>query len=163
MTTKFLTQWLPWRLILSLSVIVLVLLVGFSFYGLYTNKFYFFKIDNYLFPLLSIVHFVFLYAMWFKIKEGEHTDRQMRNLEYMLYFIFFAYLYKALETYWILVTQGDYELHILPHTFLPVGVTLFVLQILLLFLTPMTFLHRKYGIGNYRFDDINRYIDSWEE
>ena len=66
-----------WRVNLILIFVILLLLSVSNFYGLFTNKFYFLKPDNYVFPLLSIIHFVYLHAIWFKITEKEMPDRKM--------------------------------------------------------------------------------------
>jgi len=144
-----------------LSAVVLVLLVVFSFYGPYTSKFYFFKPENYIFPILSVGHFIFLYVLWFKIKEDEMTDPQMRNLEYVLYVIFLVYVYKAFESIYILSTYGDYEFHVLPSAFMPVGILILVSYLLLIGSTLLLFKYRKDRVGAYKFDDMN-HIDSWE-
>ena len=159
---KFITQLLPWKRNLLVSIGVLVLLIIFSFYGLYTNKFYFFKFDNYIFPFLTIVHFTFLYVLWFKIKEGEIADPQMRNLEYALYVIFFVYVFKVFDTLFLLTTYTEYENHVIPGTFMPMGITMFVLHLLLLGLTLLAFKYRKDKVGGYDFDDMNQHIDTWE-
>lgn len=159
---EFITQLLPWKRNLLVSIGVLVLLIIFSFYGLYTNKFYFFKFDNYIFPFLTIVHFTFLYVLWFKIKEGEIADPQMRNLEYALYVIFFVYVFKVFDTIFLLTTFTEYENHVIPGTFMPMGITMLVLHLLLLGLTLLAFKYRKDKVGGYDFDDMNQHIDTWE-
>ncbi|MBT8300193.1 MAG: hypothetical protein KJO63_02565, partial [Maribacter sp.] len=113
---KLILRILSWKSTLLLSIIILLLLIVFSFYGLYTNKFYLFKFDNYIFPLLTIVHFIFLYAMWFKIKEREITDPQMRNLEFALYVVFFIYIFRLFDTIFTLLTYSDFESHVIPIT-----------------------------------------------
>jgi hypothetical protein len=143
-------------------MVILGALIVSSFYGLYTNKFYFLKPDNYIFPLLTIAHFTFLYVLWFKITENEVTDPQMRNLEYALYVIFLLYIFKFVESIYILMSYNMYENHIIPKTFIPIGVSILVLHLLLLAFTLLAFQYRKTLVGNYRFDDINRQIDSWE-
>ena len=159
---KFITQLLPWKRNLLVTIGVLVLLIIFSFYGLYTNKFYFFKFDNYIFPFLTIVHFAFLYVLWFKIKEEEIADPQMRNLEYALYVIFMVYVFKVLDTIYILTTYSEYENHVIPGTFMPLGILMLILHLLLLGLTLLAFKYRKELVGGYNFDDMNQHIDSWE-
>jgi len=156
---KFILRMFTWKRILLLSIIVLLLLNVFSFYGLYTNKFYLFKIDNYIFPFLTIAHFIFLYAMWFKIKEGEIADPQMRNLEFALYVIFFIYIFRLFDSIFTLLTYNDFESHVIPVTFIPMGVLIVLLYLLLLVLTLVTFKHRKDLIGPYKFDDVNDQID----
>jgi len=145
-----------------LSLIILILLDIFSFYGLYTNKFYLFKIDNYIFPLLSIVHFVFLYVLWFKVKENELSDPPMRNLEYVLYFISLVYIYKIIETLVTLVGHVEFEKHLIPATFLPIGCFILFLYIILFTLTYLAIGYRIELVGSYRFDEMNQHVDSWK-
>ena len=151
-----------WSRCLVLSIVVILLLIVFNFYGLYSNKFYLAKIDNYIFPILTIVHFTYLYVLWFKIKEQEFTDPPMRNLEYAMYAIFLVYIFKASDTFYVLMSYGDYENHIMPSTFIPLGIIIFALQILLMFLTIIAIVHRKEQVGDYNFDNINENIDSWQ-
>jgi len=153
---------LTWQRTLVVSVAVLLFLNIFSFYGLYTNKFYFFKIDNYIFPLLSIVHFVFLYVLWFKIKENELSDPPMRTLEYVLYVISFVYLFKLVDTIIILLSYSDFENHLIPQTFLPLGFFILALYTLLLLVTFLAVLYRKEIVGTYLFDDMNQHVDHWK-
>ncbi|PHQ61027.1 MAG: hypothetical protein COC08_06450 [Maribacter sp.] len=159
---KSILRLFPWKLGLYLSIGVLALLIIFSFYGLYTNKFYFFKFDNYIFPFLTTVHFIFLYVLWFKIKEDETTDPQMRNLEYVLYVIFLIYIFKLVDTILILTTYSEYEDYVIPETFMPLGVFILVLYVFLVGLTLLSFLYRRVMVGKYKFNDMNQHIDSWE-
>jgi hypothetical protein len=159
---NFIKGILTWKRTLILSVGVLALLNIFSFYGLYTNKFYFFKIDNYIFPLLSIVHFVFLYVLWFKIKEDELSDPPMRTLEYVLYIISLVYVYKLVETIIILLSYNDFNNHLMPSTFLPLGYFILLLYTLLLLVTYLAIDYRKKIVGTYLFDDMNQHVDHWK-
>lgn len=158
---KNILQFLSWKWCLLLSIGILLMLIVLNFYGLYSNKFYLLKPDNYIFPLLTIVHFVFLYVLWFKIREAELTDPKMRNLEYAMYAIVLVYIFKIFDTAYILSTYNDFENHIMPGTFMPVGLFILLLQFMLLFLTLITFYHRKEEVGEYNFDSINENIDSW--
>ncbi len=159
---KAILNFFSWRICLILSIAVLAILIVLNFYGLYTNKFYFFKFDNYIFPLFAVVHFIFLYLLWFKIKEREYTDPQMRNLEYSMYGIFLIYIFKIMDTAYILQSYYEYRDHIIPETFIPVGILIFLLQFFLLFLTILTFKYRMTMLGPYNFDSINENIDSWQ-
>lgn len=150
-----------WKRTLILSLICILILNVFSFYGLYTNKFYFFKIDNYIFPLLSLIHLVFLYVMWFKIKEGELSDVPMRNLEYALYMVSLVYLYKIFETVFTLFSYSEYENHLIPATFLPLGMFMLLLYLILFALTFLLFSYRRQLVGTYAFDDMNQHVDHW--
>ena len=151
-----------WKRTLIVSIVILFLLNIFSFYGLYTNKFYFFKIDNYIFPLLSIVHFVFLYVLWFKISEKELSDPPMRTLEYVLYIISLVYIYKLVETIITVSSYSDFENHLIPRTFLPLGFLMMVLYAMLLLVTFLAVLYRKEIVGTYLFDDMNQHVDHWK-
>ena len=144
-----------------LSVILLLTLNVFSFYGLYTNKFYFLKFDNYIFPLLTIVHFIYLYAIWFKAKEHEPPDVQMRNIEYVIYFIYMVYIFKFIESIYKLTTYRDFENDFMPETFIPVGIILVLAHFLLLTVTLLTIIYRKEYIGSYDFEELHDNTDSW--
>jgi len=151
----------PLRLLLLLSVVLLLTLNVFSFYGLYTNKFYFLKFDNYIFPLLTIVHFVYLSAIWSKVKENSIPDIPMRNMEYALYFIYMVYIFKFLESIYKLTTYRDFENDIIPDTFIPIGIALAVFHFLLLTVTLLTIIYRKERIGSYHFEDLHDHTDHW--
>ncbi len=159
---NYLLRLINWKRCLVLSLILIPILIVLNFYGLYTDKFYFFKVDNYIFPFLTTVHFVYLYVIWFKLREQEFVDPQMRNLEYALYAIFLVYLFKASDTVYIMVSASNYEDHLLPDTFSLMGRLILSLQIFLLVLTLLAFAHRKKEVGVYNFDNINENIDSWQ-
>jgi len=91
--------------------------------------------------------------------ENEIADPQMRKLEFALYIIFFIYIFRLFDTIFILLTYNDFEIHVIPVTFIPIGVLIVFLYLMLLLLTLVTFKHRKDLIGSYRFDDINDQID----
>ena len=150
-----------WKRTLIVSIVVLFLLNIFSFYGLYTNKFYFFKVENYIFPILSIIHLVFLYVLWFKISENELSDPPMRTLEYVLYAISLVYIYKMVETIIVLSSYSDFENHLIPSTFLPLGYVMIVLYAVLLLVTLLAVVYRKEMVGTYIFDDMNQHVDHW--
>lgn len=153
---------LPWKQSLYVTIVILISLITLSFYGLYTNMFYFFKIDNYIFPILSLVHFIFLYVLWFKIKEQEISDPQMRNLEYSLYVVSLIYIFKLVDTLYVLSTYKEFESHQLPDTFFPIGSLIITLYIFLLGLTFLSFYYRKKYVGAYNIDILNEQVDSWE-
>lgn len=160
---KLLLRMFSWKTSLLLSIIILLTLIVFSFYGLYTNKFYLFKFDNYIFPVLTLIHFVFIYVMWFKINENEIADPQMRNLEFALYVVLLIYVFRFFDTLFVLLSYEDFESHVIPETFIPMGVLILFLYLLLVVLTLITIKYRKELIGSYRFDEINeQQIDSWE-
>lgn len=145
-----------------LSICILTILIVLNFYGIYTNKFYFLKPDNYIFPILAIVHFVYLYVVQFKIKENEGPDIQMRNLEYALYIILFVYLFKLFDSLNNLLSYIEYKDHLLPQPFQFMTVLILYMYLMLLLLTFISFKHRKELVGVYKFDDLDEHIDSWE-
>lgn len=151
-----------WKRCLALSISVILVLIVLNFYGLYTNKFYFFKVDNYIFPLLSIVHFSFLQTLHLRIRTKQFSDLQLRNLEYSMYAILMVYIFKALDTAYILASYWEYEANIIPETFVPVGIGILTLQIGLVILTMRAFALRRHFVGKYNFDHINDKLDSWQ-
>ncbi|CAM4315059.1 hypothetical protein ZORO111903_12995 [Zobellia roscoffensis] len=158
---KFILRIFPWKRTINISIAVIAILIIFSFYGLYTNTFYLLKPNNYIFPLLTLCHFTFLYVLWFKIKEDELTDPQMRNIEYILYAVFAVYVFKTVESLYILVSYSEFENHIIPASFFPIGILIFLLHLFLLGLTLLAIKYRRDMVGAYEFDDMNQHIDSW--
>lgn len=152
---------LPWKLGLILSLIFLILGIVFNFYGLYTNEFFIFKISNYLVPLLMFIHLVFLYVLWFKIKEDEVADPQMQKLEYALYALVPIYLYKFVSTIMILGGSSQFIDHSLPKSFYPIGIFMILIYLFLILLIFLAIAYRKIHVGGYNFDEIN-HIDSWD-
>jgi hypothetical protein len=153
---KHLLRLITWKKCFILSLSILPLLIIFSFYGLYTNKFYFLKIDNYIFSLLMIIHAWFLNALYQLEKEPHAHMNITRNLEYIMYAIFLVYLFKIAETSYILLSYFEYSDLVLPPTFLPVGLFILSLQCILLIITFATFKLRRERIGPYRFDRVHK-------
>ena len=151
----------PWKRGMVISLIILALAIVFNFYGLYTNEFFFFKIRNYILPLVTTIHFIFLYVLWFKIKEDEIADPQMRKLEYALYALLPIYLYKLISTILILKGSSNFVGHTFPVTYYPIGFFMILIYALLIGLTFLAIGYRKRYVGGYNFDEINS-IDSWE-
>lgn len=152
---------LPWKPGLIVSIAVLIMAIVFNFYNLYTNEFFFFKISNYIIPIVTLVHFTFLYVLWFKIKEDEIADPPMQKLEYVLYALLPIYLYKLVSTIMILATTSEFVDHALPSTYYPIALLMIGIYLLLMVLTFVAIGYRKKYVGGYNFDEIN-HIDSWE-
>lgn len=159
---KYFWRFLSWQRCLALSIGILLVLIVMNFYGLYTNKFYFFKVDNYIFPLLTIVHFSFLQMLQARIQSNTISDIPLRNLEYAMYAILPVYIFKILDTSYILLSYWEYETHLIPNTFIPFGVGILALQLTLFALTMMAFTYRRQYLGKYNFDHINDKLDSWQ-
>lgn len=153
---------LPWKRTVYITVGILILLVIANFYGLYTNKFYFFSPSNYIFPVFSIIHLVYLYVVWFKITENELPDPKMRNLEYVLYAAMLVYVFKIVATFSTLLSYGSFDNHIIPATFIPIGILILTLYILLSLLTLLTFKYRKENVGHYKFENFNDNMNYWQ-
>ena len=153
---KHLLKLLPWKKCFYLSVLILPMVMIFGFYGLYTNKFYFLKVDNYIFSFLILVHLGFLYTLW-KVDRDENAYLSpLRNLEFAMYAILLVYLFKLAETLYILLSYLDYSEQVFPITFLPMGALILLLHTSLIILTLVTFKHRRIRIGSYWFDRIDR-------
>ncbi len=86
----------------------------------------------------------------------------MRNIEYILYVVFAVYVFKTLESLYILFSYSEFENHIIPASFFPIGILIFLLHVFLLGLTLLAIKYRRDMVGAYEFDDMNQHIDSWE-
>ncbi|MDC6364629.1 MULTISPECIES: hypothetical protein [Flavobacteriaceae] len=159
---NLLSKILTWKLNGIVILITLLALVVLNFYGIYTNRFYFFKPDNYIFPILSLIHFVYLYVVWFKITEQELPDPKMRNLEYGLYAVTVVYLYKIYDSVQVYASFSEYEQHVIPPSFEPIAIVTIVLYSLLAVLTIFSFWQRKQYVGVYNFEDYNNNLNIWQ-
>jgi|TARA_R110002126_G_C10269557_1_gene483933 hypothetical protein len=101
-------------------------------------------------------------VLWFKISEKELSDPPMRTLEYVLYIISLVYIYKLVETIITVSSYSDFENHLIPSTFLPLGFLMMVLYAMLLLVTFLAVLYRKEIVGTYLFDDMNQHVDHWK-
>ncbi|KAB5491706.1 MULTISPECIES: hypothetical protein [Flagellimonas] len=153
---------ITWKRNILTSLAVLLVLIVLDFYGVYTNKFYFLKADNYIFPVLASVHLLYLYVVWFKISEGELPDPKMRNIEYVLYVIMIVYVFKIYDSAQILGSVKHYEEHVIPMTFKPVATLTLVLYSILPILTIYTFWLRKRYVGVYNFENYNDNLNIWQ-
>jgi hypothetical protein len=151
-----------WKFCYFGSIALLPTMIALNFYGLYSNQFYFLKADNYVLPLVAIIHFVYLYVIQFKITQEEYPDPQMRNVEFGMYAVWAIYLFKCLETFQILMSYDQFGQYLIPDTFFPMGIFILTLQIVLLLFTLLAFYYRKVLVGAYDFDQINENLDSWQ-
>tara|TARA_R110002049_G_scaffold144404_3_gene306656 strand:+ start:8457 stop:8942 length:486 start_codon:yes stop_codon:yes gene_type:complete len=151
-----------WKTAIIISALLLAVVIISNFYGLFIDKFYFNKIDSYLFAILTLVHLAYLYAFWYKLEENEYPDNEMRNLEYCLYIVFAVYAYKLIDTASLLFGYTNYKDLILPETFLPVGIGIVLSYLFLCLLTLQLFSIRKNKIGDYTIDSIREEeLDTW--
>ncbi|MEM7487188.1 MAG: hypothetical protein AAF348_18425 [Bacteroidota bacterium] len=159
---KSVSKILNWKRTNILIAVILILLIGLNFYGPYTNKFYFFKLGNYVLPLLSIVHFLYMYVIWFKMTEEELPDPKMRNLEYGLYALMFFYIFKVYDLFTIFDSASQYQQHLISSVFEPMVIISITLYGFLLVLTLFSFWQRKHFIGGYNFDNYNDNLNIWQ-
>ncbi|MEM9076251.1 MAG: hypothetical protein AAGC43_04385 [Bacteroidota bacterium] len=159
---ELLSNIISWKRISVITIMVLAVLVVLSFYGVYTNTFYLTKPDNYLIPFLSVVHFLYIYVIWFKIKEDELPDPKMRNLEYAVYAIMLAYAFKIYESITILNSVSSLQGHYIPETFFPMSTSILVLYSLLFLLTLYSFWIRRRYVGVYNFENFNDNLNMWQ-
>ncbi len=152
-----------WKRICLITLFVLAVLIILNFYGIYSNKFYFLKPDNYIIPALAIIHSLYLYVIWFKITEDELPDPKMRNLEYVVYAILAVYLFKVYDSAIVLGSYSDYEDYILPSSFKPIGIITLALYCLMPFLTVLSFCYRRKLIGEYNFENYDNNLNAWQE
>ncbi|NAY90993.1 hypothetical protein GTQ34_03590 [Muricauda sp. JGD-17] len=151
-----------WKINVFLTATILIALVILDFYGVYTDRFYFLKLDNYIFPLLSLIHFLYLYVIWFKITEIELPDPKMRNLEYVLYVVMIIYLFKVYDSVLVLDSYNNFSEHMVPSMFKPMAILTLVLHSILPLLTMLSFWQRKKYIGPYNFENYNDNLNIWQ-
>ncbi len=159
---KTLSKIITWKRNILASVVVLSTLVVLSFYGVYTNQFYFLKPDNYIIPVLTSVHFLYLYVVWFKISEDELPDPKMRNIEYILYAIMIVYAFKIYDSAIVLNSINVYSEHVIPASFKPMATLSLVLYSILPILTLYTFWLRKRYVGIFNFENYNDNLNIWQ-
>jgi len=85
----------------------------------------------------------------------------MRTLEYILYVISLVYVFKLVETILIILSYTEFENHLIPETFLPMGIVILFLYTMLLLVTFLAISYRKQLVGTYLFDDMNQHVDNW--
>lgn len=153
----------PLRILLLSSAVLLLILNVFSFYSLFVNKFSFSKFDNYIFPCLTIVHFVYLYTLWTKNKTATTASIFVRNIEYTLYFIYMIYIFKFSESIYRLSAYTEFDKEIIPKPFIPIGIILVLLHFLLLLLTLLSFSYRRNKIGKFNFDELHEPMETWKK
>ena len=153
---------ITWKRNILASLAILLVLIVLNFYGVYTNKFYFLKPDNYIFPILYTVHFLYLYVVWFKISEEELPDPKMRNIEYVLYAIMIVYVFKIYDSIMVLNSVKEYREHVIPATFKPIATVTLVLYSILPILTIYTFWLRRRYVGIYNFENYNDNLNIWQ-
>ncbi|WP_435625618.1 hypothetical protein [Flagellimonas sp.] len=159
---NFILNLSTWKRINILTLVILTVLVVLSFYGVYTNTFYLTKLDNFIFPLLSIIHFLYIYVIWFKIREEDLPDPKMRNLEYALYAVMVVYAYKIYESITVINSISGLQEHFIPSTFGPMSTLILVLYCLLFVFTLFSFWIRKRYVGVYNFENFNDNLNMWQ-
>jgi hypothetical protein len=100
--------------------------------------------------------------MNFKIREGEYPDPIMRNIEYGMYAVLLIYVFKCLDTLYILLSFEQYQSYLIPETFIPLGLLILFMQLLLTGLTVLSFYQRKSLVGSYEFEEIDKNMNSWQ-
>lgn len=145
------------------SIIILIALIFLNFYGLYSNQFHFNKPGSFIFPLVTVVHFVYIYVLWFKISEDEYPDMVMKSIEYVLYGALLVYFYEVVETALLLSSQSKFSDHIIPSTFMPIGILMISLQSILVIFTIWSFIIRKKMVGKYNIDYLNDHLRAWQQ
>jgi hypothetical protein len=86
----------------------------------------------------------------------------MRNIEYGMYAVLLIYIFKGLDTLYILLSIEQYQSYLIPETFMPIGLLILTLQLLLVGFTIFSFYQRKTLIGPYEFEQIDQNMNSWQ-
>ena len=83
-------------------------------------------------------------------------------IEYVLYAVMVIYIFKIIDTFSILLSYSNYDNHVIPDTFVPLGVLIFLLYLVLPFLTLLCFTYRQKLIGKYNFENFNDNMNYWQ-
>lgn len=153
---------LNWKRNNIIVILLLLPLIVLNFYGIYAAKFFFLEPSNYIFPVLTLVHFLYLYVLWFKITEQELIDPKMRNLEYGVYALILVYLFKIYDSIITLNSLAEFQDYIIPASSRPIALTKLILHALLPIFTLLSFWHRKRLVGHYNFDNYNNNLNIWQ-
>lgn len=154
---KFILRFFSFKVCLLLSVITLVFLVVLNFYGLYSNKFYFNKVDNYIFPVLAVVHLIYLYVLNNRIKRSTSIDSTVLNLEYGLYPAFLIYIYRGAEALINFFSYSKFESSLQSEAFYFTVILISLMYFFLALLSLITFRHRQRILGHYHFLILNKH------
>ncbi|MEL6975123.1 MAG: hypothetical protein AAGL29_06965 [Bacteroidota bacterium] len=141
------------RLVWTLLTL-LVVLVLFNFYGPFSNRFYFGKLDGYLFLMLAVFHVLYLFKLLGKAKKEATTDSQLRYMEYVVYGVLVVYGYKTFDTVVSLNLASEIEQELLPKTFFPLVIVSLAFYLLAIILSILTFILRKRILGSFRQETI---------
>lgn len=86
----------------------------------------------------------------------------MRNIEYAMYALVLIYVFKCFDTLYILLSFEQYQSYLIPETFIPMGLLILSMQLLLTGLTVLSFYQRKSLVGPYEFEEIDKNMNSWQ-
>ncbi|MEM8764358.1 MAG: hypothetical protein AAGD88_11130 [Bacteroidota bacterium] len=141
------------RLIWTLLTLLLVLVL-FNFYGPFSNRFYFGKLDGYLFLLLVVFQALYLFRLLSKAKNEAVADSQLRYLEYVVYGVLVVYGYKTFDTVLSLNLASEIQHELLPTTFFPLVLLSLALYLMVIILSILTFTFRKRLLGSFSQESI---------
>jgi len=133
---------------------MLVVLVLFNFYGPFSNRFYFGKLDGYMFLLLVAFQALYLFRLLAKTKNEMNSDSQLRYLEYVVYGVLVVYGYKTIDTVLSLNLASEIQPDLLPETFFPLVLLSLALYLLVIILSVLTFTFRKRLLGSFSQETI---------
>lgn len=133
---------------------MLVVLVLFNFYGPFSNRFYFGKLDGYMFLLLVAFQALYLFRLLAKTKNEMNSDSQLRYLEYVVYGVLVVYGYKTIDTVLSLNLASEIQPDLLPETFFPLILLSLALYLLVIILSVLTFTFRKRLLGSFSQETI---------
>ena len=146
---------LIWRFCKFLTFVSWPLVVGLNFYGLYTHKFYWLKPDNFILPLVSLIHLLYLREVQKRINQNRVADFPLQKLEFAMYGVSLIYAFELLETTYELLNVQTFNKTIIPETFWSEGLGILFVRFTYLVLTAFSFYIRKRILGTFNFDQIN--------
>jgi hypothetical protein len=146
---------LIWRICRYLIYISIPLVVCLNFYGLFTHKFYWLKLDNFILPVAVLIHLLYQREVQKRITQTKGVDFSLQKLEFAMYGVVIIYVLEIMETLNAIILSNSYDSKVFPESFWSQALSILSIQILFTGLTVCSFYLRKQILGAYNFDQIS--------
>ena len=146
---------------IAFTLIVLLVLSAFNFYGMHTDRFYFGIPENYVFTGLSLFNIWYVRHLWRRLHGHEISYWRIRNTELVMYAVWLGYGYLMIDALISVQETRALKNHIVAESFYTRSYAMIVLYGVLMLLNLRTFLHRKALFGSFSFKKSTDDLDNW--
>ncbi|MDH3697957.1 MAG: hypothetical protein OEQ81_04780 [Flavobacteriaceae bacterium] len=146
---------------ITFTLIILVVLSAFNFYGMHTDRFYFGIPENYVFTGLALLNIWYVRHLWRRLNDHGVSNKRIRKMELIMYAVWFGYGYLMVDVIIGLQETRDLKNYIVADSFFVRSYCMIVLYGLLMLLSLRTFLHRKALFGSFSFKNSTEDLDNW--